>query len=159
MDSAELSVLKAEIEDQMSTIDAIIQKVENRKHEYTERPEFTESLAYQFHNLYCAFEDLLRIVAKFFENSIDDSSRYHIELLRRMRLNIEGVRPPLISSELCAVLDEFRAFRHVFRHAYSYDLDPQKLGLLLEKLELIKKHYPIDIHTFITRLETGNPHE
>lgn len=36
------------------------------------------------HNLYCAFEDLFKIVAETFENHIQDKSKYHQELLKRM---------------------------------------------------------------------------
>jgi hypothetical protein len=54
-----------------------------------------ESLGYQLHNLYCAFEDLFKIVSETFENHIQDKSKYHQELLKRMTISIEGVRPPL----------------------------------------------------------------
>lgn len=154
MDEKEISLLKAELDYQMQAIENVISKIHERKNTYAENVKFTESLAYQLHNLYCAFEDLFKIIAKFFENSIDDTSRYHIELLKRMTLDIEGVRPPLISRELCSALDELRAFRHVFRHAYSYEIDTQKIGLLLEKFEYIAEKYQEDIRDFITMLNT-----
>lgn len=82
-----------------------------------------ESLGYQLHNLYCAFEDLFKIVAAAFENHIEDKSRYHLELLKRMAIPIEGIRPALLSQESYTLLDNLRSFRHFFRHAYSYELD------------------------------------
>ncbi len=38
-------------------------------------------------------------MAKTFENQIDDRSQWHSVLLRRMTLDIEGVRPHLLSSD------------------------------------------------------------
>jgi hypothetical protein len=152
MDEKELSILKAEIDYQIQAIDQVITKIHERKSDYAQDARFAESLGYQFHNLYCAFEDLFKIVAKFFENTIEDTSRYHIELLKRMTLEIEGVRPSLISQELCTALDEFRAFRHVFRHAYSYEIDLEKIELLLKKFEYIQTNYKEDIHHFMTLL-------
>ena len=58
-----------------------------------------DSVAYRLHNLYGAYEDLFKMVAKFLDNQIEDSSRYHIEILKRMMIDIEGVRPSFISRE------------------------------------------------------------
>ena len=81
------------------------------------RPEtysLIESAAYQLHNLFNAIEDLLKIVANAFENSIADLSRKHTELLDRMTLDIKGIRPSLLSAECASYLHELRAFRHFF---------------------------------------------
>ncbi len=77
MESQEISVLQAEITYQMQAIEAVIAKIHARKSDDTNDSRFAESLAYQLHNLYCAFEDLFKIVAKFFENNIEDQSRNH----------------------------------------------------------------------------------
>src|SRR2546425_233012 len=63
------------------------------------------------HNLFNAREDLLKIVANAFENSIADLSRWHTELLDRMTLDIKGIRPSLLSAESASYL-ELRALRH-----------------------------------------------
>lgn len=92
-----------------------------------------ESLAYQLHNLYCAFEDLFRIVAHFFENHIDERVGWHKELLGRMTLEIKGVRPRFISEAAYEFLSDLRGFRHVFRHAYGVELEAEKIKLVLKK--------------------------
>lgn len=66
------------------------------------------------------------MIARAFENQID-GRRYHVDLLRRMKMEITGVRPPLLSEALERDLNELRAFRHLFRHAYGIDLDPAKV--------------------------------
>lgn len=112
MDQERLTVFKAEIQAQLKEIDSIYTRLEARSRQRGEAA--VESLGYQLHNLYCAFEDLFKIVAAEFENHIEDKSRYHAELLKRMTLVIEGVRPPLIAQEMYGLLDNIRAFRHFF---------------------------------------------
>ncbi|WP_371257403.1 hypothetical protein [Synechococcus sp. PCC 6312] len=49
------------------------------------------------HNFYCAVEELLKIVAIYFENNISDSPQWHTQLLERMMQSVPGVRPSLLS--------------------------------------------------------------
>ena len=108
-----------------------------------------ESVGYQLHNLYCAFEDLFKIVAETFENHIQDKSKYHLELLKRMAISIEGIRPRLLSQECFLLLDNLRSFRHLFRHAYSYELDERKLKIVLEDAASLRSIYQTDVDTFL----------
>jgi len=98
MDEARFSILQSEIETQIGVIESIYKKIEERIKDMEKSKLSLESSAYQLHNLYCAFEDLFRIVANFFENTIENRS-YHIGLLRRMSISIEGIRPALLSAE------------------------------------------------------------
>lgn len=51
-----------------------------------------------------------------------------------MLLEIKSVRPPLLSENSYGALNELRRFRHVFRHAYSYGLDDERVAYLLRKI-------------------------
>jgi uncharacterized protein YutE (UPF0331/DUF86 family) len=53
---------------------------------------------------------------------------------QRMLVEIEGVRPALLSIAGYRYLNELRGFRHVFRHAYSYGLDDERVSALLRKI-------------------------
>ncbi|MCP4360654.1 MAG: hypothetical protein GY796_21815, partial [Chloroflexi bacterium] len=124
MDAVRLKVLQAEVEAQLEKIEQVYEELEDRAGQiHSNHPGSIESTAYQLHNLYSAAEDLFKIVAGAFENSVADLSRWHTELLHRMTLDIQGVRPALLSTESAELLDELRAFRHVFRHAYMRRLD------------------------------------
>jgi len=151
MEEGRLSLLSATIMAQGEEIERIFDKIEDRRH--GEGEANLESLAYQLHNLYCAFEDLLKIVADFFENHIEESSRYHRALLWRMKMSIEGVRPALLSETSYKLLDSLRAFRHVFRHAYSYELDPKKLGLVVEDALKLRRLHQGEINHFLEQLQ------
>ena len=75
-----------------------------------------------------------------------------MELLKRMTIEVKGVRPPLLSKEVYRILDELRGFRHVFRHAYSYELDPEKVIQLAEKALKLEEAFRRDIEAFKEKL-------
>lgn len=68
------------------------------------------ALGYTIHNIYAVMENACLRVAKFFENNVSDPS-WHKELLERMKLTIEGVRP--------AFLDEYTAALRQIRDSLS----------------------------------------
>jgi len=96
--------------------------------------ESVESAGYWLHNLYSAYEDLFKLVAGFWENSLSSDGEFHVQLLKRMLLNIKDVRPALLSEDGYRILNELRGFRHVFRHAYSYGLDDERVSALLRRI-------------------------
>ena len=110
--------------------------------------EAVESAGYWIHNLYCAFEDLFKLVAGFWENNLSVNGEYHIHLLKMMLVEIEGVRPSLLSIASYKFLNELRGFRHVFRHAYSYGLDEERVSALLSKILDQKENVISDLRTF-----------
>ena len=132
--SGELAVFFAEMDSQVQAVQAIFAKLKKKIINMRVSDSELDSTGYQLHNLYCAFVDLFLIVAKFFENSIQDSARFHMELLKRMTLQIPGVRPAYLTAENYRILNELLAFRHVFRHSYGLDLDAGKLEALLMKV-------------------------
>jgi hypothetical protein len=92
-------------------------------------------------------------VAETFENHIQDKSKYHQELLKRMAISIEGVRPRLLSQECFQLLDNLRSFRHLFRHAYSYELDERKVKIVLDDAFTLKGICRNDIDAFLNSFE------
>jgi HepT-like protein len=65
-----------------------------------------------------------------------------------MLVEIEGVRPALLTNVSYKFLNELRGFRHVFRHAYSYGLDNERVSAMMRKV-LGQKYILIsDLQTF-----------
>lgn len=91
-------------------------------------------------------------MANFFENRIEERTRYHREILWRMKIPIEGIRPALLSETAYRLLDSLRAFRHFFRHAYSYELGPKKIRLVLEEALKLREIYQKEIQNFLSQL-------
>ena len=157
MDSNKLILLKVDLEGQINTIDNIHGKLIKRaKKLQVDDDVILESIAYQIHNLYCAAEDLLKIVASCFENNINDSSQWHSLLLKRMTMEIPGIRPALLSSESYVILNSLRGFRHFFRHAYGANIDCDQLRINLDKALNLRESLGRDVHLFLLTLD--DPH-
>ena len=137
MEKKGLALFLADFDHQVSQIDKIYEVLSARANSLstdTVSPQNVESTGYWLHNLFSAYEDLFKIVAAFWENNISQSETFHKSLIKRMLLNIEGIRPALLSEASFHHLDELRGFRHVFRHAYSYGLDDERVIYLLNKV-------------------------
>jgi hypothetical protein len=52
-----------------------------------------------------------------------------------MSIELDGIRPAVISKELREQLDEYLRFRHVFRNVYGFNLDKARLTELISGLE------------------------
>lgn len=98
------------------------------------------ALAYTIVNLYNVMENYFGRVAKCFENNLEPS-RWHRDLVARMSLEIDGIRPAVLRAEDVPLIDELRAFRHVFRHIYQSQLDE-------EKVRLVERRAPTALQAF-----------
>lgn len=151
MDKEQILIFLAEFTQQFEQIVSIYSTLERKTNKLTAdhvSAELVESTGYWLHNLYCAYEDLFNIVASFWENNIVTNGAYHKNLLKHMMLQIPGIRPALLSEESFKALDELRAFRHVFRHAYSYGLDDERVLFLLRRVLKQKSVVLHDIEQF-----------
>ncbi len=151
MDKEAFAVLEAGLRARVRDISCIGGRIEERLGTFVHSAEGVDSMGYQLHNLYGAFEQLFEEVARFFENQIDEA-RYHADMIRRMQLEIQGIRPALLSAETASDLDELRRFRHLFRHAYTADLDPDKVADLAAKAVGIQRDFARDFEQFLTLL-------
>lgn len=151
MDDAAYAVLKATVRDRCRDTDRLFERIAERHDTFAASGEGVDSMAYRLHNLYGAFEQLFQEIASSFENQIRPD-HCHTDLLRRMRLEIDGIRPALVSDHAHELLDELRRFRHLFRHAYSADLDPGKVSDLARKALALRSLFQQDTERFLTRL-------
>jgi len=145
-----VSLLKSKIDEDLGSIGRIYAKIHTLTADMDDVPKEgdTIQLAYHLHNLYNAFENIFVNVASTFENNVEDRSKWHSELLRRMTLDIESIRPRLISRTTANYLDELRRFRHLFRHSYDFDLEWERQHLVLKKAELLEGIYKSEIDEF-----------
>ena len=63
----------------------------------------------------------------------------------------------MIDHDLYRLLDEFRAFRHVFRHAYSFDLDWERERPVAMKLQTGAKMLKKQVEAFLENLAQIDP--
>jgi hypothetical protein len=137
--SHNISLLRADIEDELAKLEQLAQVFATVREKLDlQSAEISVydrgAIGYLLHNFYNGCENMFRRIAAFFENDIGTDT-WHADLLRRMRLNIEGYRPAVIDDELYRLLQDFRGFRHVFRNAYSFELDWERERLVALRFE------------------------
>jgi len=140
------ALLKANIDADLAEIEKIYEFL---AHYYTiDTLEQAILAGYYLNNLYSAFENICLNIAQTFEHQIDDRSRWHAALLKRMTLDIESIRPKLLSPATYTALDELRRFRHIRQQQRILTIPqtfvpPQPIGHLginpdLERPQLIE---------------------
>ena len=139
-------------------IEAILGHIERTRQGMTpDRPPSLQekaTIGYLLHNLYTVFESIFKNIARTFGNTPGGTQTWHAALLRRMTLEIEGVRPRVIGSECYHALDELRRFRHLFRHAYTLELDWDRMELVLHKLNSgLRPRYREEMGAYLRFLE------
>ena len=153
-----VALLEADIRDELENLKLLsveynpIEKLMNLS---VEEVSFFDKAAtgYFLHNFYNGCENIFRLIARFFENDLGPQS-WHRDLLKRMKLEVEGYRPRLIDDETFNMLNEFRAFRHVFRHCYSFQLDWEREKTIAKKYPEIWERLVVQVNDFLKILRT-----
>ncbi len=90
------------------------------------------SCAAYLHHFYTGIESMFERISRVIDGGASTcGGDYHRELLKSMAYEIPMIRPSLISIELAEELDEYRRFRHMFRHAYGSELRWRKMQPLV----------------------------
>jgi hypothetical protein len=95
---------------------------------------YVDATALNLHGFYAGLERLLEIIADGVDQAKPAGAHWHDDLLRQMAAEVPGVRPPVLSQETRERLDRYRGFRHVVRNVYTYNLDPEQIGVLVRQL-------------------------
>lgn len=66
-----------------------------------------------------------------------------------MTIEIEGMRPSVISAEFAEELDDYRRFRHMFRYAYADELRWKKMNHLADNIDTVYALLEASIKGFI----------
>jgi len=106
------------------------------------------ALAAALHSFYTGAENIFKRVAVEVDREPVSGESWHRDLLRRMK-QAGANRPALLSPELHDTLLDYLRFRHVFRNAYSFDLDWQKLSPLVLHLEETFRKLEIALEAFV----------
>ena len=132
----ELRVLRKEIEADLAAVNRLMRDLaEARSHVPAEPTQRDLShIGYLLHCIYTAWESAFHRIATVFENCLDPS-QWHVQLLRRMTLDIPEIRPAVIDDATCEHLVALRSFRHFFRHSYAVRLRWPRMMLALDAFD------------------------
>lgn len=102
--------------------------------------------------IYLGAENLMLRVAKSLAEPLPSGDAWHKELLDQLSTEVPDARPPLFSQSTAGQLDEFRRFRHVTHHVYSFDYDWRQMRKLLAKAGPLLMRLMEDAEAFRTFL-------
>jgi hypothetical protein len=111
-------------------------------------PGHLEAAAFELHRLYNVAEKAFERVCEAFENHFEKRGDYHERLLERMALELPGIRPALLDRTTRVAWRDLKAFRHLFRHAYDIELDPDRMRPLIGRAGELAAAWPGRIEEF-----------
>lgn len=105
------------------------------------------ALASYLHSFYTGVENVFKQIATDMDSSLPSGVNSHINLLGQMARGTDR-RPPVISEELRRRLRDYMDFRHVFRHAYTFELKWRKMSDLVLRCEETLDRLQAELETF-----------
>jgi len=86
------------------------------------------------HDFYTGVEKIFRRIATRVDQDLPTGEDWHVQLLQRMSVPLEGIRPQVIDEPLEENLEEYLRFRHLFRNIYGFELKWERCQPLAERL-------------------------
>jgi hypothetical protein len=118
---------RAEIASDLTAYSALIDELTSLP-PFVDGPRSTQAqAAVALHHAYGAIESALARIARLLDDSPPEGPDWHQTLLAAMALDIESVRPAVLSRPALSALRRLLGFRHFFRHAYAVELDGKRL--------------------------------
>jgi hypothetical protein len=127
------AVLSGRIRDELLELAGVVDRAEQgwKKAKTKHDDYYLDGVALNPHGFYSGLEHIFERIASSVDESIPSGSNWHQELIRQMNIEVSGVRPAVISTELRIALEEYRGFRHIVRNVYTYQVNPEKLERLI----------------------------
>lgn len=100
------------------------------------------------HSFYNGIENIFEIIAKNVDGNVPSGNKSHQELLHQMASE-NGNRNEIIDEELYLKLREYATFRHFYRHAYSFQLNWEKMRPLVDNLHVVWSEVKSNLENFI----------
>ena len=106
---------------------------------------YLDSVALNLQSYYAAVENIFTHIAGNIDKKIPQGIGWHKALAEQMSTPIKNLRGAVISKKTKSSLDEYRAFRHVVRNVYAFNLNPAKIKPLVANLNKITKMLEKDL--------------
>ncbi len=128
------------------SLDHLVQEVKSRIPTQTE----LLALAAYLHAFYLGIENVLERIAVILDKPSGKAHQWHSNLLRTMSEPTDQ-RKAVLSESLFRKLRDYLGFRHVFRHAYSFELRWSKMAPLVFDCTCVFEEFESEIRAFIEK--------
>lgn len=118
------------------------------------KPNLMEITAFAgiLHSFYNGIEKIFLFIAQNIDKHVPDDSKWHRTLLMQMIAGNDS-RYPVLSMEMKDRLLDYLAFRHFYRHSYSFHLEWEEMEDLIKSIDEAWLRFQAEITTF---LKSGN---
>ena len=150
-----LTRLAERIRSELVDLDRLVERAREglRRAKRADDDLYLDSVALNLHGFYAGLERLFELTAAIVDGAIPQGANWHQILLQQMAAEIPGVRPAVVSEKLRDSLDEYRGFRHVVRHVYTFSFDPLKVQKLVEQAPAVVAQLRRELLAFAEFLE------
>ena len=146
------------IEFELEEIGSLFELYKNELFDLKPKPNLMELTAFAgvLHSFYNGIEKILLVIAKNLDKKVPDDSEWHKTLLLQMTTGSES-RGAVLSGEMKDILLDYLAFRHFFRHTYSFRLEWEEMEDLVIALNDVRSKFSSEISGFLKSLrDSGN---
>ncbi len=126
--------LAGRLERTLQDIDRVVKRAGDllRKARQTGDDGYLDGIALNLHGFYAGMESCFEDIARTVDGGLPSGANWHQELLQQMAADMKGLRPPVIQNATRDCLEEYRAFRHLVRNIYTFNLKPDRLEALAD---------------------------
>jgi ribonuclease HepT-like protein len=120
------------------------------------RPDLIETTAFAavLHSFHSGLELIFSTIAKRIDQQLPTGDKWHRQLLFQMTQHT-AQRTRVILEELAQSLGNYLAFRHFYRHSYSFYLDWHELEKLVIPLHVIWAQVRSELQSFLDTLSSA----
>ena len=147
-DKIALIRIRKEIEVELSAVKRVKEDYQSIPHDLVTWIK-VRTKASLLHDFYTGIEKIFSRIAQELNGGLPNSEQWHRDLLKDMTLELEDIRPPVISEELYKDLLPYLRFRHLFRNLYGFELEWEKMEDLDKGFEKISKLFFEEIDVFL----------
>lgn len=146
-----LREIAGDIESELRRLQRLADDIEFVQNEARQNPRlsrlFFENLALKLHNFYNGCERIFQIVANELNSGLPEGADWHRRLLERMSDVREG-RLEVVNDDTARALEAFRAFRHIVRNIYGFEIDAERVAQLVVDYGRLWPRVKADVERF-----------
>lgn len=117
------AALKADIDRELRNLERLTRELKEILSTTAEgSPTRVRAAGSVLHDFYTGVEKIFRRIAVRIDQDLPTGEDWHIQLLQRMAVPVEEIRPRVIDEKLESDLEEYLRFRHLFRNIYGFEL-------------------------------------
>lgn len=145
--------IRHELDDLSHLIDRARDSWESRYRFRNQHNAHLDSVALNLHGFHSGLERLFQLIARHVDGSLPQGDTWHRDLLYQMAEEWDSIRPAVISDVTASSLDEFRRFRHLVRNVYTFNLVPERIEPLIDRLPELWPQLHAELSAFADFLE------